>query len=175
MFKYIANAGRVTPCLVNDPYLLSPVVQTFYEGRMSFPMVLPGNLSIFDTSEEAYEKVKSRAFAGKVEDADLYMRDKYKITYMKLVEILGDKLKVRTYFPTIGYGHSHVISADEVQLDFEKVIQDFLRDSMLDVWEFNACNKQELLNQYKHLTPVELANLRLQNVFMHQITFDSIK
>lgn len=158
MVSYIANYGRITPCFVNEPGP-EPIVQLFCKDRMSYPMVLKGKQPIYSTSEEAYEVLKARIV--KLEGSDLWSYDQFGINQYQLVEDLGNQIKARLYLD--GFGYPHVFAKTSLYSSFEQVTQDFLRDSMLEVWEFNACDRQTLINQYKDLTPFDLSTLRFQD------------
>lgn len=166
MFKYIASYNRVMPCFVNVPGL-EPIAQLFIENRMSAPLVFKAKVEICDTSEEAYDVIKARI--TKVDGADLWSYGWVGITQYQLVENLGDMVKAKIYLD--GFGYPHMYSARGMYSSFEQVTQDFLRDSMLDVWKFNACNRQDLLKQCRYLSPAEAIEVRRRDELDNNISY----
>ena len=165
-FKFIASYNRVMPCFVNVPGL-EPIAQLFIENRMSFPLVFKAKVEICDTSEEAYDVIKARI--TKVDGADLWSYGWAGITQYQLVENLGDMVKAKIYLD--GFEYPHMYSAKGMYFSFEQVTQDFLRDSMLDVWKFNACNRQDLLKQCRYLSPAEAIEVRRRDELDNNISY----
>lgn len=167
MFKFIANYGKVTPCFVNDPSP-PPIVQAFHEGKMLGPLVRRDNPGIFNTPEIALKSLEEIAIARKnsLKDAELYTYDDMGVKFYRHLQTSGNKLKLFQFIPNSGVGIEVDVHINEVYYDFDTMMSDFLPDAMKEVKEFNACNKPELITQYKSLDLYSIQQVRLMESFL---------
>lgn len=161
MFKYIANYGKVTPCFVNDPSP-PPILQAFYKSKMLGPLVRRDNPGIFNAPEAALKALEETTIARKnaLKDAALYTYDDMGVKFYKHIQTSG-KIKALQFIPNSGVHLEVDLDSDEVYHDFDTMMAAFLRDAMKEVKEFNACNKPELITQYKSLDLYSIHQIRV--------------